>query len=158
MGKKKQQKPPATEKHRLSEARPINLRLVLLVRAGYTIFAWFILAHNVNSNGFFLAMFCFVTPILIDCCDTESSSAIPVRFRLAEIIFLGALMFMSLLGISGVYALKGVGETARITAVNFIGLLPSFSIGEMWWILSSVPFVTALDWFFSADFGNDAKK
>ena len=123
-----------------------NMAAHLGFRAFYTFIAWFVLGYKIN-DGFFLAMCFFVLPVFMDCIKFTPLNKIRKWIRRFEIAVTGALFFISLLGVIGIYALQGINGSWRIVTVSFIGWLPSdFDVGVMWWFLSATVIVTLVDW------------
>ena len=133
--------------HPLSATDNPNMAAHLGFRFLYTLVAWFVLGFNVNE-GFFVSMFFFVLPVFMDCIKFTPLVKLRVWIKRFEVFFTGVALFISSLGVFGIYTLKNEIGKWQITATNFVVELPSgFEVGWIWWLLGAIVLVTAVDWF-----------
>ena len=132
--------------HPLSAMDSPNMAAHLGFRFLYTLIAWFVLGYNV-TEGFFVSMFFFVLPVFMDCVKFTPLKKSRRLIKIAEVIISGFLLFISVLGVFGIYTLSNASGKWQITLSKFVVELPSgIDIEWIWWSLSLIVFVTFIDW------------
>ena len=132
--------------HPLSAMDNPNMVAHLGFRFLYTLIAWFVLGYNV-TEGFFVSMFFFVLPVFMDCVKFTPLKKSRKLIKMAEVLVTGFLLFISVLGVFGIYTLINESGEWRITLSKFVAELPSgINIEWIWWSLGLIAFVTLIDW------------
>ncbi len=125
-----------------TRARIVSL-IHLGARAFYTSVGWFVMGKGISSS-FFVSLFLFVFPILMDCIYYGfAGKSIKLIIKLETTIStLWALC--AVLGLSGVLIVTGDGFLTF--ADDFIGIEGAVvSTQCLWWLLGSIPFITWVD-------------
>ena len=119
----------------------------LTIRMVYTIVAWAVFAKSISSTTFFVSLFLFVVPILMDCVSysfvTWSRKWITnIKISVCIVCFLFALF-----GLTNILEVTLVDEIYFIsTSKDFIGFQSSLiSVQYIWRILAVIPFITVVD-------------
>ena len=135
--------------HPLSATDHPNMAAHLGFRLAYTILAWFVLGIGATDRGFFVAVFLFVLPVLMDCMKFTPQTKARTVIKHIEIFIAATWSILSLLGLAGVLIVNPTETDVVIgTASNFIGFkLSGVPIQHVWISLFSVTFITAVDWF-----------
>ncbi|MBR6713190.1 MAG: hypothetical protein IKI76_09390 [Selenomonadaceae bacterium] len=132
--------------HPLSATDSPNMAAHLGFRFSYTVLAWFILGYKVNE-GFFVSMFFFVLPVFMDCVKYTPLKKLRKYIKMVSVLATGLLLFVSILGVFGIYTLsKETGEW-QIVSSNFVVDLPSeIGLNWLWGLLILIVLVTFVDW------------
>lgn len=122
------------------------------VRFAYTCIAWVMLGVGVSvGNAFFVSIFLFALPLLMDYFKFDPEHKIRKWFKRLEILIVG---FWALMGIFGAF---GAFEIVKIevglvacSSDKFIALKNlSVPVDTLWYFLGTAVFITAVDWVFS---------
>lgn len=133
--------------HPLSATDNPNLAAHLGFRFLYTLVAWFVLGFNVNE-GFFVSMFFFILPVFMDCIKFTPLVKLQIWIKRFEVLVTGTALFISSLGVLGIYTLSNKTGTWQIISENFVVGLPSeFEVAWIWYLLVAIVLITAVDWF-----------
>lgn len=94
-------------------------------------------------------MLFFVLPVFMDCLKFTPLKKARRMIKIAEILLSGMLLFISAIGVLGIYALSNESGSWRIVVSDFVTELPSGIIGVewIWGLLVLIVLVTAVDWF-----------
>ena len=138
--------------HPLSSTDKSNAVAHLGFRFLYTILAWCVLGLGISDN-FFVSMFLFVLPILMDCVKFKPVDRIRHWINRIEILITGFWSLVSLLGMVGILILEKDGLNWIIkTSENFVGfILTPISVKMIWCYLITTVAVTMIDWFCNKD-------
>ncbi len=120
------------------------------VRFCYTFVAWIVLGKGINETSFFVSLNLFVIPILMDCLKFSPTTKIRICIRAVELIVCSFWFVFSVLGMMGVFVVA-ISEEQYIlkTATDFIGFqIVGIDLRCIWWGVSSVTFVTLVDWLY----------
>ena len=83
----------------------------------------------------------------MDCVKFKLLIKLRMLIKCVEILFAGIALFISSLGVFGIYVLNNEHGTWQMVATNFIVELPSgLEVGWIWWLLGAIVLVTAVDW------------
>lgn len=125
-----------------TRARIVSL-IHLGARAFYTSIGWFVIGKGIGSS-FFVSLFLFVFPILMDCIYYGFVGRSRKSIIAIETIISVLWALCAVLGLSGVVIVTGGGFVTF--ADDFIGIKGAVvSTQCLWWLLSSVPFITWVD-------------
>ena len=119
----------------------------LTIRMVYTIVAWAVLAKSISSTTFFVSLFLFVVPILMDCVS-YSFVTWSRKWIIKLEIFICVICFLfALFGLANIFEVILVDEVYFIsTSKDFIGFQGSLiSVQYIWRILAVIPFITVVD-------------
>ena len=128
----------------------------LAARAFYTLIGWFVLGNGITSS-FFVSLFLFVFPILMDCvyygflgCSRRVVIAVETLVSVAWAVF-------SLLGLFGVLVIK---EGTSVIFSDSFAAIQGFSISTqfLWWLLGSILFITCVDFSSRLSMDEDLKQ
>ena len=119
----------------------------LLMRVVYTILAWYVLGKGISSSTFFVSMFLFVFPILLDYLQFYFSGCSRQWLLNIEVFVCIVWFIFSLLGLTGIFVVQMYNDKYLIsTAADFIGFQGNvISLQRLWWLLGTMPFFAAMD-------------
>ena len=113
----------------------------------YTVVAWFVLALDVSPTSFFVSLFLFILPILMDCISFGYkgwSKEKTIRIETAICMFWATFAILGLFGIFVV--VPNHGALCIVTSKSFIGFsTPMIPVSYIWNCLGSVVLITAVD-------------
>lgn len=122
----------------------------LFGRAIYTIIAWFVLGTGISSTSFFVSLFLFIFPMLMDCIQFGFNGWSRRKIIFIESFICVGWALFSLLGLLGVFVItQKEGIFFVTTASSFIGFVgitaPMLPIQWIWWLLGTIVFITIVD-------------
>lgn len=119
----------------------------LFMRVIYTFLAWFVLGKGISSSTFFVSMFLFVFPILLDYLQFYFSGWSRRWLLNAEVLICTIWFMVSLTGLTGVLTVQIEDSHYIISAASdFIGFQGDvISVKSLWWFLGIMPFLATMD-------------
>ena len=125
-----------------SKARVVSL-IHLGARAFYTSVGWFVIGKGISSS-FFVSLFLFVFPILMDCIYYGFIGRSRKIVIMAETLTSVLWALCAILGLSGVITMPSSDFVAF--ADDFVGIEGiTVPTQNLWWSLGSIPFITWVD-------------
>lgn len=134
--------------HPLASADRPNMVAHLGFRVIYTFIAWMVLAKGISESAFFVSVFLFALPVLMDCLKFTSTEKARRWIMWGEIAVSGCWCIIALLGMLGILLVQEVNGLLMIsTSTEFIGFnFGMMPVEKIWRWLGTVLVVTIVDW------------
>lgn len=116
-------------------------------RVIYTIVAWFVLALDVSPTSFFVSLFLFVLPVLMDCVHFGYEGWSIKKIIQIETSICIIWATFAILGLVGIFVVvPNDGVLCIVTSDKFIGFTtPMISVSHIWGFLGSIVGITVAD-------------
>lgn len=139
----------AQQKKKISEDKQKSFMALvhLCGRAAYITVGWFILGMGI-STSFFVSMFLFVFPMLLDCLQFLLAGWSRKTIIISEIAFCWICLVFASLGIASVFIIVPDGGVFYITtSSNFVGFsLSPISVTYIWKLLGFIVIMPVIDY------------
>ena len=116
-------------------------------RVIYTIVAWFVLALDVSPTSFFVSLFLFVLPVLMDCIHFGYEGWSIKKIIQIETSICIIWATFAILGLVGIFVVvPNDGVLCIVTSDKFIGFTtPMIPVSYIWGCLGSIVGITVAD-------------